>query len=83
MRSSLIYSSQPRSVATGDLNNDQQIDFVVANSGTNRLLGYLFHKEMAHLQINKHILLVSAESHPRSLAISDFNNDSLCRHCCC
>ena len=35
MKSSIIYNSQPRSVAVGDFNNDNQIDIVVANSGTN------------------------------------------------
>ncbi|CAF4004216.1 unnamed protein product, partial [Rotaria sp. Silwood1] len=37
MISSIISNSQPRSVAVGDVNNDNQMDIVVANSGTNTI----------------------------------------------
>lgn len=36
-RSSLISSSLPQSVAVADLNNDQQMDIVVANTGTDNI----------------------------------------------
>ncbi len=37
MKSSLISSSQPRCAAINDVNNDYQLDIVVANSGTNTI----------------------------------------------
>ena len=37
MKSSIVSSSRPRPVAVGDFNNDQHIDIVVVNSGTNTI----------------------------------------------
>ncbi len=37
MKSSIILSSQPRSIAVGDVNNDHQMDIIVPNSGTNMI----------------------------------------------
>ena len=74
MKSSLVSSSQPRSVALGDVNNDHHIDFVVANSGTNTIGVFIaqgngtFAKQQTYP--------TGSESYPRSLAINDFNNDS-------
>ncbi|CAF2152836.1 unnamed protein product, partial [Rotaria magnacalcarata] len=65
--------SRPRSLAIGDLNNDGQIDIVVANSGTNTVgiflgLGnYLFTNQTT----------VSTGSNPISIAVGDFNQDNV------
>jgi hypothetical protein len=67
--------SHPSSVALGHFNNDNYFDIAIANSGTNNigiLLGYenrLFSKMKTYSTGN--------DSNPMSLAIGDFNNDSL------
>ena len=74
MKSSFSFSSQPRFVTSGDVNNDQQIDIVVMNSGTNTIGIFLgqgngtFGKQQTYS--------TGAESSPRSVTINDFNNDS-------
>ena len=74
MKSSLSFSSQPRLVASGDLNNDHQIDIVVTNSGTSTIGIFIgqgngtFGKQRTYS--------TGAESHPHSVTINDFNNDS-------
>ncbi len=66
-------NSFPVSVAVGDLNNDNQLDIVVANIGTNNvgiLLGYgdgIFGQQK--------IYSTGYNSLPCSVALGDFNND--------
>ena len=74
MKSSLVSSSQPRSVAVGDVNNDHHIDFVVANSGTNNIEVFISQQNGSFA--NQETYSTGFESNPRSLAIDDFNNDS-------
>src|SRR5438128_1431472 len=74
MKSSLSSSSQPRSIAVGDLNNDHQMDIVVVNYGTNNigiLLGYgdgSFQDQMT--------FSTGYDSIPYSLAVGDLNKDN-------
>ena len=74
MKSSLSFNSQPRFVASGDINNDHHIDIVVTNSGTNTIAVFIgqgngsFGKQQTYS--------TGAGSHPHSVAINDFNNDS-------
>jgi streptogramin lyase len=66
--------SQPYSVATGDFNNDDRLDIVVANYGTHKvgiLLGLrdgTFDTMMTYP--------IGNGSAPYSVAVADFNNDS-------
>ncbi|CAF1220352.1 unnamed protein product [Rotaria sp. Silwood1] len=67
-------NSKPSSVAVGDFNNDNQLDFAVANSGTDSLgifLGYgngTFSNQIAYS--------TGVSSQPTSIAVGDFNNDT-------
>ena len=74
MKSSLIYSSQPRSAAFGDINNDHYIDFVVANSGTNNIGVFISQSDGTFT--NQKTYSTGSGSRPYSLAMSDFNNDN-------
>ena len=67
-------ASRPRSIAHGDINNDDQIDFVVANSGTNTI--GIFISRGNGTFVNEQTYSTGSESDLYSLAISDFNNDS-------
>jgi hypothetical protein len=66
------YNYGPRSVAVGDLNNDNCLDMVVANHIVNNIdifFGYdngSFANQMAY----------STDSFPQSVAVGDFNNDT-------
>jgi len=65
----------PLSVAVGDFNNDNRLDFVVANAVSNNTViftGYI-EKDL----VKKTTLQTVAESKPKSLVISDFNNDHI------
>ncbi|CAF1210047.1 unnamed protein product [Adineta ricciae] len=73
IKSSLIHSSHPQALAVGDFDNNQQIDLVVAKSGTNTIVVFL-------LDINATInsqqtYSTGARSRPCSLAVADFNED--------
>jgi predicted nucleotidyltransferase len=63
-----------RSIASSDLNNDNRLDIVVANYGSNNIgvsLGCgdgTFSKQM--------MTSMGSDSHPYSIAIGDFNNDT-------
>ena len=74
VKSSIIYSSNPKSIAIGDLNNDQRIDIVVANSGTDTI-GIFLGIDNGTLFTNQQIYSTGPLSQPTSIAISDFNND--------
>ncbi|CAF1186071.1 unnamed protein product [Rotaria sordida] len=74
MESSIVSDSQPRSVAVGDVNNDNQIDIVVANSGSNTI-GIFLSKGNGLFEEQK-IYPTGPQSCPYSIVISDFNNDN-------
>ena len=66
--------SRLRCVAVGDMNNDTQLDIVVANYGTNNigvLLGYGNGTFVSQMMLN-----TGSNSHPSSIAIGDFNGDN-------
>ena len=68
------YDSDPYSLAVADLNNDDKLDIVVANYGTNNvgvLLGY--GNGTFAIQI---IFTTGINSHPYSIAIDNLNNDT-------
>ncbi|CAF2417401.1 unnamed protein product [Rotaria sp. Silwood2] len=73
MESSIVSSSQPRSVAVGDFNNDHQMDIVVANSGRNTI-GIFLAQDNATFT-NQKIYSTGFTSSPYSLVVNDFNND--------
>ncbi len=66
--------SQPMSVAVGDFNNDSQLDFVVANGGSDNVGVFLglgngtFSSQTTYL--------TGSGSYPFCTAVADFNNDS-------
>ena len=68
------YDSQPFAVAVGDFNNDNRLDIVVANYGTNNVgvfLGYgngTFSSQVTYS--------TGTGSGPYSIATGDFNNDN-------
>ena len=67
--------ARPSSIAVGHFNNDTLLDIVTANSGTNIigvLLGY-----GNRLFSNMSTYYTGLDSHPTSLAVGDFNNDTL------
>ncbi|CAF3165707.1 unnamed protein product [Rotaria sp. Silwood2] len=74
MKSSIVSSSQPRSVAVGDFNNDHQMDIVVANSGTNTI--GIFLSQDSENFTNQQIYPTGFDSRPYSLVVNDFNNDN-------
>ncbi|CAF1181469.1 unnamed protein product [Rotaria sp. Silwood1] len=74
MKSSIVSSSQPRSIAVGDFNHDHQMDFVVANSGTNSI--GIFLAQDNETFTNQQIYPTGFDSRPYSLIVNDFNNDN-------
>ena len=73
-KSSISYSSQPRSIAIGDLNNDNRLDIVVANSGTNTI--GIFISNIDGTFSNQNTYSTGLQSRPYSIVINDFNNDN-------
>jgi hypothetical protein len=67
--------SRPSFVAVGHFNNDNQLDIAVANSGTDNI-GVLFGLGN-RLFSNMTTYSTGGGSHPMSLVVGDFNNDSL------
>lgn len=65
--------SRPKSVATADFNNDDQLDIVVVNSGTNNI-GILFGDRNGDFS-DQLIYSTRSDFLPSSLAVGDFNND--------
>jgi hypothetical protein len=74
----MIYStgsgSYPSAVATGDFNNDTQLDLVIANEGTDSI-SILFGFDYTSFQ-NQQIYSSINNSKPNGIVISDFNNDN-------
>jgi hypothetical protein len=68
------YDSDPYALAVGDLNNDNKLDIVVANYGTNNVGIFLGHGNgIFQIQI---IFTTGINSHPYSIAIDNLNNDT-------
>ncbi|CAF4214709.1 unnamed protein product, partial [Rotaria sordida] len=65
--------SSLRCVVIGDLNNDTNLDIVLANYGTNNL-GVLFGYGNGSFE-NQMMLNTGMNSHPISIALGDFNGD--------
>ena len=68
-------NARPSSIVVGYFNNDTLLDIATANSGTNTigvLLGY-----GNRLFSNMSTYYTGLDSHPISLAVGDFNNDTL------
>jgi hypothetical protein len=74
MKSSLMSSSQPRCVTVGDVNNDYHMDIIVANSGTNTIEIFLSNDDGTFGK--QQTYYTGSESHPYSIAVSDFNDDN-------
>jgi hypothetical protein len=74
MKSSITFSSQPRSVAVGDMNNDHQMDIIVANYGTNMIGIFLSTGDGTFA--DQQTFLTGSESRPYSIVVNDFNNDN-------
>ncbi|CAF5107560.1 unnamed protein product [Rotaria sp. Silwood1] len=62
-------------VVIGDLNNDTNMDIVLANYGTNNI-GILLGYGNGNFE-NQMMLSTGINSHPTSIAIGDFNGDSV------
>jgi hypothetical protein len=73
MQSSLSYGSEPRSVVVGDINNDHQIDIIVANSGTDSIGIFLSDGNGSFTNQQPHP--TGFQSRPYSVAVNDFDND--------
>ncbi|CAF4135376.1 unnamed protein product [Adineta steineri] len=67
-------ASQPCSVSVADLNNDNRLDFVVANSGINTIS--IFLSNGTGTFSNQITYSTGVSSQPYSVVILDFNNDS-------
>ena len=68
------YDSDPYSLVVGDLNNDNKLDIIVANYGTNNVGVFLGHGNGTfQIQI---IFTTGINSHPYSIAIDNLNNDT-------
>ncbi|CAF4014366.1 unnamed protein product, partial [Adineta steineri] len=76
--SQLTYStgdySEPYYLAVGDFNNDNRMDVVVANSGSNNL--GVFFGYVSDSFLSAPAYLSAPSSHPTSIARADFNNDA-------
>jgi hypothetical protein len=68
------YDSDPYSLAVGDLNNDNKLDIVIANYGTNNV-GVLLGLGNGTFAIQI-IFNTGINSHPYSIAIDNLNNDT-------
>lgn len=68
-------NSKPKSVTVGDLNHDNQLDVIVINEGSNNIGVLLGHGNGTFLE--QIILSTDSNSHPSSIALADFNNDTL------
>ena len=66
-------SSQPYSVAIADFDRSNQSDIVMANYGTDNI-GFIS-EELIKMPIDPTTYSTGIDSHPRALAVADFNND--------
>jgi hypothetical protein len=66
--------SGPHSIATGHFNNDNRLDIVVANFGTNNVGVFLGHSDGTFS--NQTTYSTDYDSRPSSVAVGDFNNDN-------
>ena len=73
-RHSTGYDSFPASFAIGDFNNDNQLDIVVANSGTNNIGIFFGHGNGTFS--NQMIHYIGSNSNPLSVIVVDFNRDN-------
>ena len=73
MKSSIISSSNPQSVAVAHLNNDHHLDFIVANSGTNSI-GIFLSNDNGTFQDQQRIL-TGDQSRPSSIVVCHINDD--------
>ncbi|CAF2767020.1 unnamed protein product [Rotaria sp. Silwood2] len=68
------FASLPSSIAFGDFNNDNQLDIVVTNIGTNDFHVFLVYYNADFTR--KTSLLTGSRPHPYSIAVGNFNNNS-------
>jgi streptogramin lyase len=73
MSSSTEQDSNPKALIVADLNNDTQLDIVVANYGTNSIAVLLGYGNGTFSIIG--IYLTGNKSSPHALAVGDFNHD--------
>ncbi|CAF2715852.1 unnamed protein product [Rotaria sp. Silwood2] len=73
-KSSIVHSSNPRSIAVGDLNNDNKVDMAVANFGTDTIGIFLSNGDQTFS--NEQTYSTGFGSRPSSIVINDFNNDN-------
>ncbi len=66
--------SQPRSIAMGDFNIDHQLDFVVANEGTDNIGIFLNNDNRTFLNQTRY--QTGSGSRPYSVSVADLNNDN-------
>ncbi|CAF1646642.1 unnamed protein product, partial [Adineta ricciae] len=67
------YDSHPYFLTTGDLNNDQRLDIIIANHGTNNI-GVFFANENNSFE-DQLMISMGRNSRPVSVAITDLNSD--------
>jgi hypothetical protein len=67
--------SDPSSIAAGDLNNDNHVDLVVANWGTNNVLVFFGKGDGSFFEPKPYS--VGYNARPQSVAIGDINNDGM------
>jgi hypothetical protein len=67
-------NSQPQSIAIGDLNNDGQLDIVVADYGSGGISILLGHDNGNFSSVSNYS--TGSDSYPMSVAVGDFNNDN-------
>jgi hypothetical protein len=67
------YDSIPFSLAVADFNNDKKLDIVVANYGTNDIAIFFGYGNGSFFLPVRYT--TTPGSHPRSIAVADFNND--------
>ena len=75
MRYSTGYDSSPVSVISADLNTDDHLDLIVANSGTNNV-GIFFGKGNNEFS-DQQVLTTGIRSHPISIVAGHFNSDKV------
>ncbi|CAF1691237.1 unnamed protein product, partial [Adineta ricciae] len=67
------YDSFPYALTTGDLNNDNRLDIVIANFGTNDIHLVFFNSSNTIQQ--SLIISTGVDSQPSSVVVADFNSD--------